>query len=425
MTSIRHLNGAGRLAFGSAVGALLWSAAQAPTARVEAQSPATPLSYTVAQADQGQTAYVEHCASCHGQNLDDGAYGPPLKGNDFRQKWGARSAEPLFTFTSTKMPPARPGTLGDASYAQLLAYMLQENGAPSGTRELPADPEALEGDGGARLAPRRRRRARAPGERAAGSAAAESPGQDPSGHRRHADPARGRRLAAVAAHLRSLRVQPAEEDQQDQRQRAACGVDVVAAQRSERVNADRSRRRAVRSQLRRQGSGARCRHRRPALAVLAPAAGRCVPQRQAGHLDLRHAPLRADLGRAHRRARREDREGGLGPGGGRSRERLPDDRRPPGCAREGDGRDHRPRRGRQLHRRARRGDGQGSLAVLHHRAARTSPAATAGTGCRSRSETAARSGFPGATIPSTTSHSSRRATPTTPARSGSWSTSRA
>src|SRR5206468_2370392 len=51
--------------------------------------------------------------------------------------------EPLFTYTSTKMPPARPGTLGDATYAQVLAFLFQENGAPSGSRELAAEPEAL------------------------------------------------------------------------------------------------------------------------------------------------------------------------------------------------------------------------------------------------------------------------------------------
>ncbi len=143
MTAIRQLNWPGRLACGCLVGGAVWFGAMAPPTRVEAQSQPTPLSYTTGQADQGQAAYVEHCASCHGQNLDDGAYGPPLKGNDFRQKWGSRSAEALFTYTSTKMPPTRPGTLGDVSYAQLLAFMLQENGSQPGARELPADPETL------------------------------------------------------------------------------------------------------------------------------------------------------------------------------------------------------------------------------------------------------------------------------------------
>src|SRR5712691_6424484 len=71
---------------GSLVGGAVWFGVLALSTRLEAQLQTMPLSYTAGQADQGQAAYVEHCASCHGQNLDDGAYGPPLKGNDFRQK---------------------------------------------------------------------------------------------------------------------------------------------------------------------------------------------------------------------------------------------------------------------------------------------------------------------------------------------------
>ncbi|MEQ1911099.1 MAG: PQQ-binding-like beta-propeller repeat protein, partial [Vicinamibacterales bacterium] len=118
-------------------------AALIPSARMAAQSPTIPASFTAPQADQGQALFVEHCASCHGPNMDDGAYGPPLKGNDFRQKWGSRSAEALFTYTSTKMPPTQPGTLGDTAYERLMAFMFQENGSQSGAREFSADPEAL------------------------------------------------------------------------------------------------------------------------------------------------------------------------------------------------------------------------------------------------------------------------------------------
>jgi alcohol dehydrogenase (cytochrome c) len=132
-----------RLGIAGAVGLAVAGAALAPTSRIEAQQSQTSLTYTVAQADLGKTAYAEHCASCHGESLDDGAYAPSLKGQEFRQKWGPESAEALFTYLNTKMPPARPGSLGDEGYAQLLAYMLQENGSKPGTRELPANPDAL------------------------------------------------------------------------------------------------------------------------------------------------------------------------------------------------------------------------------------------------------------------------------------------
>ena len=111
-------------------------------AGIEAQSAATAISFTSVQADQGQSVYVEQCASCHGQYLDDGQFGPPLKGVDFRARW-SRPADALFTTMSASMPPARPGTLGDTSYARLLAFILQENGSQPGERELPGDPDAL------------------------------------------------------------------------------------------------------------------------------------------------------------------------------------------------------------------------------------------------------------------------------------------
>jgi alcohol dehydrogenase (cytochrome c) len=113
------------------------------SSRIDAQAPPASISYTAAQAERGRSTYVERCASCHGQNMDDGAFGPPLVGIDFRQKWGWRSTDALFTVASTTMPPDRPGTLGDQRYGELLAFILQENGLQAGARDLPADPDAL------------------------------------------------------------------------------------------------------------------------------------------------------------------------------------------------------------------------------------------------------------------------------------------
>lgn len=116
------------------------------TPRIDAQS-ITPIGFTAAQADQGQAVYLEQCASCHGQYLDDGPFGPPLKGIDFRSRWASRRAEALFTYLDTSMPPERPGSLGDVRYAQLAAFILQENGTQPGDREFPADADALKAMG--------------------------------------------------------------------------------------------------------------------------------------------------------------------------------------------------------------------------------------------------------------------------------------
>jgi alcohol dehydrogenase (cytochrome c) len=125
----------------------VWVGVLTHTTQMEGQAKPNPFSYTEAQAERGRIAYGMSCASCHGRTLDDGAFGPPLKGVDFRSAWGSglkESIDPLVTFTATRMPPDRPGRLGDATYSDLIAYIMQENGAAAGTGELPIDAAALQ-----------------------------------------------------------------------------------------------------------------------------------------------------------------------------------------------------------------------------------------------------------------------------------------
>ncbi len=39
------------------------------------------VSFTAMQASRGRTAYGESCAACHGPNLNDGQFAPPVKGS--------------------------------------------------------------------------------------------------------------------------------------------------------------------------------------------------------------------------------------------------------------------------------------------------------------------------------------------------------
>jgi alcohol dehydrogenase (cytochrome c) len=130
----RHVASFGLLGLAIGVGCLT---------RVAGQALPPAFSYTAAQAKLGQAVYVEQCASCHGSNLDDAVYAPPVKGAAFRQRWGAETVDGLFTYVSATMPPGRPGSLSNEAYAQLLAYMIQENGTKPGTRELPFSQDAL------------------------------------------------------------------------------------------------------------------------------------------------------------------------------------------------------------------------------------------------------------------------------------------
>ena len=110
--------------------------------RVGAQSVGTP-TYTRQQSTAGRAVYTQSCASCHGANLDDGEFAPPLRGVSFQQRWGGKPIETLFTYTQTKMPPGAPGSLGDERYAEVIAFLLQQNGVAAGTRALAADANAL------------------------------------------------------------------------------------------------------------------------------------------------------------------------------------------------------------------------------------------------------------------------------------------
>jgi alcohol dehydrogenase (cytochrome c) len=117
-----------------------------PSERINAQDlPKEEIyaSYTRAQAAQGKAAYKQTCAQCHGQNVDDGEFGTPLKGLDFAEGWAGKSAGALFIFMKTNMPPANPGGLQDKTYAQIIAYLLQENSLQPGESELPPDVKSL------------------------------------------------------------------------------------------------------------------------------------------------------------------------------------------------------------------------------------------------------------------------------------------
>lgn len=99
--------------------------------------------YTEEQAERGEQAYDEHCASCHGANLSGGS-GPALAGDRFMRSWEGETVWTFFRVTRDTMPQHAPGSLEDETYADITAYVLQENNFPSGDEELPPERERLE-----------------------------------------------------------------------------------------------------------------------------------------------------------------------------------------------------------------------------------------------------------------------------------------
>ena len=99
--------------------------------------------YTIEQAEAGARLYAINCAMCHGTRLEGRGEIPALTGR-FVANWAGRPVSDLFGYISQAMPQHAPGTLSAEQNAQLLALVLQANGAPPGTRPLPADGAALQ-----------------------------------------------------------------------------------------------------------------------------------------------------------------------------------------------------------------------------------------------------------------------------------------
>ena len=101
--------------------------------------------YTTEQAKRGREVYRPDCASCHREDLNgrkaDG--GPALRGTEFLNKWRGQSVTEMLRPTQELMPAQHPGTLDRRTYVDVIAYILQQNGAPVGDIELPADPTLL------------------------------------------------------------------------------------------------------------------------------------------------------------------------------------------------------------------------------------------------------------------------------------------
>jgi mono/diheme cytochrome c family protein len=99
-----------------------------------------PVSFTADQVTRGSDIYADRCVQCHGDTLDNGEFGgAPLNGSYFKKHWAGGSVAALVAFMKAKMPPDRPGSLTDQSYAELAAFLLDANDYPKGDKELPSD----------------------------------------------------------------------------------------------------------------------------------------------------------------------------------------------------------------------------------------------------------------------------------------------
>jgi mono/diheme cytochrome c family protein len=100
--------------------------------------------FTSAQASRGKAALSQNgCNGCHGAELA-GDRGPSLKGERFFTAWENGSVSKLFTKIRDTMPPLNAEQVSQATKADIIAYLLEVNGFPAGSSELPADSAALD-----------------------------------------------------------------------------------------------------------------------------------------------------------------------------------------------------------------------------------------------------------------------------------------
>jgi len=97
-----------------------------------AQPPQTPV-FTAEQAAAGRAAYQTSCAGCHMPDLGGRNEAPQLAGGNFMSTWRTRSTRDLFEFTQSTMPPSGDN-LPVEQYLNIIAYILQSNGAAAGTQ---------------------------------------------------------------------------------------------------------------------------------------------------------------------------------------------------------------------------------------------------------------------------------------------------
>ena len=126
------------------VGAACASAQSVPASAPTAVAAATPAQgalsvldgvFTVAQAGRGNDVFQERCAKCHA--VEDFTRGL----HQVTVKW--TNVGDLFTTASTRMPQDDPGALQAPEYAAVVSYLLQANGFPANSRELPSDVRRL------------------------------------------------------------------------------------------------------------------------------------------------------------------------------------------------------------------------------------------------------------------------------------------
>jgi len=93
------------------------------------------------QATAGKAVYDRACAACHGADFQSAGGVPPIRGDAFLANWNDRTLAELLAKVQL-MPPGAGGSLPNADYLAVTAYLLEINGFPPG-QALPGEQTRL------------------------------------------------------------------------------------------------------------------------------------------------------------------------------------------------------------------------------------------------------------------------------------------
>ena len=128
--------------FGAIACGLLLGSVSALDAQPVAQSTSAGV-FTEEQAKRGEAAYKEHCAGCHGTDLQStDREVPHLTGDSFK-RWIGKSIGEKFEDARDNMPPREERSLPDQVYLDVITFILRFNKVPVGAQELKPDPAIL------------------------------------------------------------------------------------------------------------------------------------------------------------------------------------------------------------------------------------------------------------------------------------------
>ena len=100
-------------------------------------------SFSAAQAARGESLYQQNCAACHLADLTGSFEAPNLADTSFRSNWANRGVAEFTDLLRRTMPPQAPGSLNDAQYLEIAAFLLRANAIDASANALAASPGSV------------------------------------------------------------------------------------------------------------------------------------------------------------------------------------------------------------------------------------------------------------------------------------------